>query len=84
MIGFFFPEILEALFILMLFYCREEFDVHSKCDNQIAPGSMLSCYLLTLEGSVCKGTKDRAGCTLVICWMNSIFFKMLRIWEHKC
>lgn len=34
MIGFFFPVILKVLFILMLFYCRQEFDVHSKCDNQ--------------------------------------------------
>lgn len=40
----------------------------------IASGNMLSCYLLTLEGSVCKGTKDRAPCTLVICYMNNIFF----------
>lgn len=69
MIGFFFPVILKVLFILMLFYCREEFGVYSVTikGKLIAPGNMLSCYLLTLEGSVCKGTKDRAAYTLVIC-----------------
>lgn len=31
---FFSPVILKALFILMLFHCREKFGVHTKCNNQ--------------------------------------------------
>lgn len=66
----FFSVILKALFILVVFDWERNmgFMLSVKIKGKpIAPGSTLSCSLLTLEGSVCKDTRDCTACTLLIC-----------------